>query len=534
MEEEMSKKRLAVNTILGIICFLLAALIIFLGIPAARLHQYQRQISLGDKYLEALDYEDAVLAFRNAIEISEKRPVAYLKLAVTYIWTEEYDKAIDILDQAEEKADVETKQDDIIRLREASEKGQEEKEMEEKQREEEEKKRKEEEEKKQQQEEIFKDYVKDILAPEQGIANIESVVRSLPDKGTKKWYQKLFPQGILSALVEDLDKDGEQELLVLTLQEGRAVEHYYETVKSYSVWVSVYELVDGTVSLSDKKPAKAYDGNLENPTTDFVGSQFDEVYYYVTVVPTEENNYICFEKSEYLKLFTVRENFPRHNLWNMVYDGMTLQYTGSLTQTIYGNASFVYTEYSFENGANTAQKVMYAQYGAEQGAYANYADAAKGFMDDMNIPAEVMEETGSVIKDRESCIEVLDYVIHVTDINIMELELKVQDYTEMRAYAEPEKETIEGPLGRETIKERVLEYYTMQNPEGRYYILDDEIEENEYTINLTVRLEISDEKASEIMANGGDASTLIRISVDKSSGEAESVFGDVWNVRTFP
>ena len=45
-----------------------------------KLDDYTAQLSLGDKYLEELDYENAEIAYKKAIEIDEKRPSAYVTL----------------------------------------------------------------------------------------------------------------------------------------------------------------------------------------------------------------------------------------------------------------------------------------------------------------------------------------------------------------------------------------------------------------------------------------------------------------------
>ena len=55
--------------------------VIYMNSPA---HRLARQLSLGQKYLEALDYEQAVLAYNTALIIDEKEPKAYIGLAKVY------------------------------------------------------------------------------------------------------------------------------------------------------------------------------------------------------------------------------------------------------------------------------------------------------------------------------------------------------------------------------------------------------------------------------------------------------------------
>lgn len=62
----------------------------------------QKQISLGDKFLEELDYENAELCYRKAIQIDEKKAEPYIKLADTSAQQGDYNSAREVLQQARE------------------------------------------------------------------------------------------------------------------------------------------------------------------------------------------------------------------------------------------------------------------------------------------------------------------------------------------------------------------------------------------------------------------------------------------------
>jgi tetratricopeptide (TPR) repeat protein len=62
-------------------------------------------LSLGEKYLLELDYEQAVVQFLNVIEIEPKNPRGYLGAAEVYIALDESDKAFNILRQGLEATD---------------------------------------------------------------------------------------------------------------------------------------------------------------------------------------------------------------------------------------------------------------------------------------------------------------------------------------------------------------------------------------------------------------------------------------------
>lgn len=64
---------------------------------------WQEQYDLGVRYLSEGNYEEAIIAFTTAIEIDPKNPTAYIGLADAYIQVNEYDKALDVLNQGLEK-----------------------------------------------------------------------------------------------------------------------------------------------------------------------------------------------------------------------------------------------------------------------------------------------------------------------------------------------------------------------------------------------------------------------------------------------
>ena len=80
---------------------LIAALVL---LPtSAKAKRVAEQLDLGAKYLSELNYEQAIAAYETAIEIDPKCEEAYLGLADVYIATGDYDKAVEILQKAEEE-----------------------------------------------------------------------------------------------------------------------------------------------------------------------------------------------------------------------------------------------------------------------------------------------------------------------------------------------------------------------------------------------------------------------------------------------
>ena len=60
---------------------------------------FQEQLSLGEKYLKELNYDEAIIALNRAIEIDPKSPEPYLLLADVYVAQKDYDSAKNILEQ---------------------------------------------------------------------------------------------------------------------------------------------------------------------------------------------------------------------------------------------------------------------------------------------------------------------------------------------------------------------------------------------------------------------------------------------------
>lgn len=72
---------------------------IYLALSSQTKDTFQEQLSLGEKYLQELRYEDAVVALNRAIEIDPKNEKPYLLLAQVYVAQEDYDSAANTLEQ---------------------------------------------------------------------------------------------------------------------------------------------------------------------------------------------------------------------------------------------------------------------------------------------------------------------------------------------------------------------------------------------------------------------------------------------------
>ncbi len=86
-------KHWAIIGIAVVLIVLAGAMIFVFGGSSAK--KLQKQLDLGQKYLEEMNYEEAVVAFEAAIEIDPMSVDAYLGLVEVYIRTEEFDTALE-------------------------------------------------------------------------------------------------------------------------------------------------------------------------------------------------------------------------------------------------------------------------------------------------------------------------------------------------------------------------------------------------------------------------------------------------------
>ena len=108
-EEKVVKKKKIWPIMVGVgavvlIAVLATVFVFVLGKGGSR--ELKEQLDLGEKYLNELDYEQAIASYEMAIEIDPKSEDAYIGLATVYEAMEEYQKAYDILAGAYEKTDA--------------------------------------------------------------------------------------------------------------------------------------------------------------------------------------------------------------------------------------------------------------------------------------------------------------------------------------------------------------------------------------------------------------------------------------------
>lgn len=108
----MKNKKSVILIVYGVIYVILFVIIFVLIMNIVNVKKYVKQITLGNKYYEELDYENAELCYLAAIEIDEKNAEAYIRLTEVYIDTSQYSDAANILDYAQ----AHVSEDDYARI----------------------------------------------------------------------------------------------------------------------------------------------------------------------------------------------------------------------------------------------------------------------------------------------------------------------------------------------------------------------------------------------------------------------------------
>ena len=99
--ELVSKTKLWKTIIIALGCIAIVSLVAVIIIRAENPieKKIEQQLELADKYIAELDYEEAIIAYQEAINIEPKCIEAYLGLADIYVIMEDYEEAINILEQ---------------------------------------------------------------------------------------------------------------------------------------------------------------------------------------------------------------------------------------------------------------------------------------------------------------------------------------------------------------------------------------------------------------------------------------------------
>lgn len=101
MNVVLKKKYKGIQVVLLALILILVLAALILLYKVAEQKEYNKQLSLGEKYFAELDYENAELCFQKAIEINERKLNPYISLCNTYIVQGNYTRAYEVVHQIE-------------------------------------------------------------------------------------------------------------------------------------------------------------------------------------------------------------------------------------------------------------------------------------------------------------------------------------------------------------------------------------------------------------------------------------------------
>ena len=102
--------------IIAVVLLVLVGLLIYNFASGSTEKKYNDQLELAERYLDELDYDRAIAAYKEAIEIDPIQAEAYLGLAEVYVEQRKYQKAIDVLEDGYGKSGDERLADKIAEI----------------------------------------------------------------------------------------------------------------------------------------------------------------------------------------------------------------------------------------------------------------------------------------------------------------------------------------------------------------------------------------------------------------------------------
>ncbi|MBQ4424804.1 MAG: hypothetical protein II882_03575 [Lachnospiraceae bacterium] len=135
--------------------------------------------------------------------------------------------------------------------------------------------------------ELFYKYLRSKVVPKIGVCDGADFVTELENKDIRKG------SGLLSALVDDLDKDGSPEMVTVTITEqdiaGTVGSLVFPSGSCVAANLDLYELVDGEVVHADGPVTAAVMEEVSFGSVDIVAYQWDKVTYFAGYSHMDDN-----------------------------------------------------------------------------------------------------------------------------------------------------------------------------------------------------------------------------------------------------
>ena len=265
----VKKKKTGFKVFLAILVVLLlvgVGVVSFMFISkASHDRKVKDQLALAEQYLDELQYEEAIAAYMAVLDLEPASEDAADGLTDTYIkWAEscaadgDYDKALDILQNADDRASSRKIKKEVSKIEAQQEAYREQLSIEQEQREEEERQRLAEE-TREKAGETLQNYLEDTLIPTYGLLDCNAIYMADYERyEDSEWdaYSKGLEEAktILMYDIRDYDGDGQAEMLVVV---GKPTEKYRWEPESYiDMWLQMYEVEECTVYMSAEQDSE--------------------------------------------------------------------------------------------------------------------------------------------------------------------------------------------------------------------------------------------------------------------------------------
>lgn len=279
-------------------------------------------------------------------------------------------------------------------------------------------------------EDIYYQYIRNQLIPQYGLDSLDSAYGMLSGSDGPSWF---YPGGIVSAYINDLDRDGNEELLLFYFQESESNDpgDDNEPYSAYDLHAAVYRIQNGVPARVDDMKIHAYNGR----DVSINSNHWLDTNLFISSVMVENNPYIVFEFTE---LATVYADLYYQNYWGIELVDDKLQFSFSFSQSINewdGVISFV--EYRFKNGTLISEEPVDIPY--------DLKERINRFFDSVGIAAVYQndkldtEHDKSILENNINKEKMLSYQIEVNYVgkksessNYIAI-LTATDYTDLRS-----------------------------------------------------------------------------------------------------
>lgn len=405
---------------------------------------------------------------------------------------------------------------------------------------------------------IFMNFLNNTLIPEKGLCDLMN--QSITISGYNQWCET---SGIISAKIVDLNRDGIEEMAVTYIKARPTTENDVFLSLTDTGMTEERDLCLSVYILSESQPELASDVTLisqcqiaREEINIYLSQQNERTYLYYewTANPLE----VCNRKYVVLSF--------DHELKAVVYlldsSGSSGEYIGKINVNSNFDLNTIKTTFDY-HALN--QEILFSQgwpTAPVEGIYNSYeeavtqelspfgftmsADNKKGAFKMKLQPTSQEQLLTSITADAtvagwvtntDSTIDVC--ILDRTDLRARLAQLPQTDTSSMedvsvQASELPSQATT--PIFTlDEIKRQILQHYNdARSDDGTYVIFDDDVTDNGDTFYISVRYQMSDSEAEELLAAGGFPSANViyaSLTVNKNTGVVDNGYGEQWTLE---